>query len=123
MTPQQRRRYIATARELALELRFAAKSFEELSLRELAPADLWPAMQLDPALVARFGEFLERLWFDGIRTRFFSDFDASKLIVPIAAEIADRLDTLVEELEAQDAADGKESAGLAPAELELRIQN
>src|SRR5512133_4163125 len=110
MTPQQRRHHIATARDLALELRAAAARFHEPAIRDLDPAQLWSAMQLGAALVERFRAFLEKLWFDGIRSRFFADFDASKLILPIAPEIADRLDKLVGELEAQAAAREAEPA-------------
>lgn len=125
MTSQHRRKHIATASELARDLRVAAAQFDELALREVAPADLWAALQVDPALVTRFRAFLEKLWFDGIRSRFFADFDASKLILPNASEIADRLDTLVEELELQAAA-LEEKAATAQAGIgagELRARN
>ncbi|MGK2860287.1 MAG: hypothetical protein ACSLFQ_24075 [Thermoanaerobaculia bacterium] len=124
MTSQQRRRYIETARELARELRLAASRFDELALRDLDRRDFWTAMQLDPALVASFRAFLEKLWFDGIRSRFFADFDESKLILPLAPEIAARLDTLVEELEMQADGSGSESATTRHAgEAELRMQH
>jgi hypothetical protein len=121
MTSQHRRRHIATATELARDLRFAAGRFDELALRELDPGAMWSALQLDPELVARFRNFLEKLWFDGIRSRFFAEFDASKLVLPIAPEIADRLDKLVEELEMQAAALDEHARGASASEL--RSQN
>jgi len=116
MTSQHRRHHIATARELARDLRDAAVGFDEIALGNLAPAELWPAMQLDPALVARFRAFLEKLWFDGIRSRFFAEFDASKLILPIATDVACRLDKLVIELETQIAAAEEHARGTVPGE-------
>lgn len=124
MTAQHRRRHIATATELARELRFAASRFDEIALRDLEPAAMWPALQLEPELVARFRAFLDKLWFDGIRSRFFADLDASKVVLPIAAEIADRLDKLVDELEVQAAADrGDGAVTRSIAEAELRIDS
>ncbi len=119
MTSTHRRRHIATARELSRDLRLAATGFDPCALSALDAAAWWNALQLDAALVARFRALLEKLWFDGIRSRFFADFDASKLILPIACEIADRLDALVEELELQNA-NCEESAsarGVSMAEL------
>ncbi|MFA6956294.1 MAG: hypothetical protein WC538_10520 [Thermoanaerobaculia bacterium] len=122
MTSQHRRHHIATARELARDLRDAAARFDEVALGNLAPAELWPAMQPDAALVARFRAFLEKLWFDGIRSRFFAEFDASKLILPIATDVACRLDKLVIELEMQIAA-CEERARCAAAGGEVRVEN
>ena len=122
MNLQHRLRHIDTARELARELRSASGRFDECALRDLDRGDFWDAMQLDPELVARFRAFLEKLWFDGIRSRFFAGFDASKLILPLAAEIADRLDTFVEELEHQ-AAGGDSAAVRSPLAAEVRIEN
>ena len=122
MTSQHRLRHVETARELARELRSASSRFDECALRELAPGEFWDALQPDPELVSRFRAFLDKLWFDGIRSRFFADFDASKLILPLAAEIADRLDTFVEELEQQ--ASGSESVGVRSSRAaEFRIEN
>jgi broad specificity phosphatase PhoE len=122
MTSQQRRRHIETARELARELSLAASRFDELALRDLDRRDFWSAMQLDPTLVASYRAFLERLWFDGIRSRFFAGFDASKLILPLAAEVADRLDAFVEALEQQTA--GSDSVAVrSPLAAEFRIEN
>jgi hypothetical protein len=117
MTSQTRRHHIATARELARELRDAAARFDEVALGKLAPAELWPAMQLDPTLVARFRAFLEKLWFDGIRSRYFAEFDASKLILPVATDVACRLDKLVIELEMQIAACEENSRCAAAGEM------
>lgn len=121
MTAQHRRRHIATASELARELRLEAARFDELALRDLDPSAIWSALQLEPELVARFRAFLETLWFDGIRSRFFADFDASKLVLPIAIEIADRLDRLAGELETQAATLEESPVRTQPA-AEVRIR-
>lgn len=121
MSSQHRRHHIVTARELARDLRDAAARFDDVVLRDLDPAALWTSMQLDAALVARFSRFLELLWLDGIRSQFFAEFEASKLILPTAPDIADRLEKLVDDLERQFAACEKATA--RPVASELRIEN
>lgn len=122
MTSQHRREHIETARELARDLRSASSRFDQLALRELAPSEFWHALQPDPELVSRFRAFLEKLWFDGIRSRFFADFDASKLILPLAAEVADRLDTFVDELELQAPAGEENAVTRSARAAELRVE-
>ena len=124
MTSQQRRRQIETARELSRDLRFAAGRFDARARRALANPAVWGALQLDGELVAQFRGFLEMLWFDGVHSRYLAGFDASKLILPLAVEIADRLDMLIEELEAKaKAPDGDGALTYHGSVAELRMQD
>lgn len=124
MTSRQTHRHIEIARELSRDLRSAAGRFDELALRELDKTAFWGALQLDDELVAQFRGLLEMLWLDGIKSRYFAGFDASKLILPLAAEIADRLDALADELETKaKAPDGDGALTYHRSVAELRMQN
>ena len=95
----QRIEYIALARELARDLRHFHAQFQQQSLDCLSREDFWNALQPEPELASRFRDLLDNLYFDGIRSQFFLQFDADKLIGPVADEIAQRLELLADDIE------------------------
>jgi hypothetical protein len=106
-----RTQHIVNARKLSCELRSAGDRFDDIDVTSLDAMSMWDAMQPKATLKAEFTRFLDDLYFDGIRSQFFGDFDAEKLILPIAKEVADRLDALADDLEAQ-------LAKLTPSQVE-----
>ena len=100
-TKLDRTQHIVKARNLSSELRFAGRRFDVIDVTSLDALSMWDAMQPDAALKNEFTRFLDDLYFDGIRSQFFGDFEADKLILPIANEVADRLEALADDLEVQ----------------------